>query len=34
MNNTINHVINQSKIVDIKGPKGFIYNDSQLGNFV
>lgn len=29
MNNTIIHVINQSKIVDIKAPKGFVYIDSH-----
>ena len=27
MNNTINHVINQSKIVDLKVPEGFVYID-------
>ena len=34
MNNTINHVINQSKIVDIKVPEGFVYIDTHLENFV
>ena len=34
MNNTINHVINQSKIVDLKVPEGFVYIDARLENFV
>ena len=34
MNNTINHVINQSKIVDLKVLEGFVYIDARLENFV